>query len=314
LDGGGRIVFALRSREDLGAALAGASSGRRLSAGALPRFLRRPVRILARLTSGETAMPRYAASMATAALFAATALYGMAVGGHYPAVVQMLTAHSGFAVSDVRVSGNGQVSDIDVLQALGLDGWTSLVGLDADAVREQVVALPWVESAAVRKVYPGTLEVAIAEKAPFAIWQHGDDLVVIESSGAPIAPFRNAGFADLPLVVGEGAAARAQAIVTKVAAHPALAAQVQGYVRVADRRWDLNLADGVTVKLPEAGEAGALDYLMALDAADGLLSRDVLAIDLRLDDRVVVQLTPGALERREAEMKQRLKASTGRRT
>jgi cell division protein FtsQ len=53
---------------------------------------------------------------------------------------------------------------------------------------------------------------------------------------------------------------------------------------------------------------------MALDAADGILSRDILAIDLRLDDRVAVQLTPGAIERREAEMKQRQKASAGRRT
>jgi cell division protein FtsQ len=219
-------------------------------------------------------------------------------------------------VSDVRVSGNREVSDIDVLQVLSLDGWTSLIGLGADAVRERVVALPWVESATVRKVYPATLEIALIEKQPFAIWQHDGELTLVERSGAPIVPFTSERFAALPLVVGEGAAARANGIVDLVAGHPALAERVRGYVRIADRRWDIRLDNGVVLKLPEAGEAAALDWLMTVDEADALLSRDIASVDLRLSDRLVVQLTPEGLKQREADVKasQKAEKAAGRRT
>ena len=114
----------------------------------------------------------------------------------------------------------------------------------------------------------------------------------------------------------EGAAERADGIVALVAGHPALAERVRGYVRVADRRWDLRLDDGVVLKLPEAGEAAALDWLMTVDEADALLSRDIASVDLRLSDRLVVQLTPEGLKQREADVKASQKAAkaAGRRT
>lgn len=311
-------MFALRSGRDLRVPLArtaGAPSAR-IGAGVLPRFLRRPARLLGRLTSGEIEAPRHAGMILAGGLFAATALYGMALGGHYPQLVQSFTAHSGFAVSDVRVSGNREVSDIDVLQVLSLDGWTSLIGLGADAVRERIVALPWVESATVRKVYPATLEIALVEKQPFAIWQHDGELTLVERSGAPIVPFTSERFAALPLVVGKGAAERANGIVDLVAGHPALAERVRGYVRIADRRWDIRLDNGVVLKLPEAGEAAALDWLMTVDEADALLLRDIASVDLRLSDRLVVQLTPEGLKQREADVKasQKAEKAAGRRT
>ena len=99
-------------------------------------------------------------------------------------------------------------------------------------------------------------------------------------------------------------------------AYPELAARVKGYIRVAERRWDLRLEDGVTVKLPERGEDEAINELLAMDREDGLLSRDIAAVDMRFSDRVVVQLTPEAAERRAqavADMKKGRKARSEKR-
>ena len=125
----------------------------------VPRLLRRPVRLFARLTDGDFVPPRFSATIMTTAFMAATGLYGAYVGGHMPALVQAVTAHSGFAVDQVRVTGHRETSEIDVLDRLDLNGWTSLVGFDVEAARERVADLPWVETASVRKVYPDTLEV-----------------------------------------------------------------------------------------------------------------------------------------------------------
>jgi len=58
------------------------------------------------------------------------------------------------------VFGNNETSEIDILQQLDLDGWTSLIGFDADAARERIAGLDWVKATSVRKVYPDAIHVA----------------------------------------------------------------------------------------------------------------------------------------------------------
>ncbi len=302
-------MFALRSGRNRRAAGAGLFGFSYSDDGVvLPRLLRRPARLLARLTGGEIVPPRYSATIMTAGFLAATGLYGSYVGGHVPTIVQTITSRTGFAVDQVRVTGHRETSEIDILEKLELDGWTSLIGFDVGTARERVASLPWVQVASVRKVYPSTLEVKIEERKPFAIWQQGQDLAIVEASGRVIVPFSGGRHADLPLVVGAGAAQTAQAFVTKVKGYPVIAGRVKGYIRVADRRWDLWLDNGVTIKLPEHGEDAAIAELLQMDREDKLLSRDIKSVDLRFSDRVVVQLTPEAVVRRAAALAEMAKA------
>ncbi|SUU89220.1 cell division protein FtsQ [Aminobacter aminovorans] len=274
----------------------------------LPRLLRKPVRMLSRFGRGEFTPPPYAASMLTAAFLAASSLYGAYLGGHFPAMVQGVTARSGFAVDQIKVSGNRETSEIDILDKLELDGWTSLVGFNPEEARERIVSLPWVRDAAVRKVYPDTIEVRIDERDAFAIWQHGSQLSVVEKDGKIIAPYAGGRQATLPLVIGFGAADRAADFVARVQAFPELAARVKGYIRVGERRWDLRLDNGITVKLPENQVDAALADLADLDRENALLTRDISAVDMRFGDRLVVQLTPEAAERRATALNAKPKA------
>ncbi|MER9136205.1 cell division protein FtsQ/DivIB [Mesorhizobium sp. M0830] len=274
----------------------------------LPRVLRRPVRILARLGVGEFQAPRFSAAMMSAVLIASSSAYGAYLGGHVDGIVQSITARTGFAVDQVKVVGNRQTSEIDILDRLELDGWTSLIGFDAAAARERISGLPWIEVAAVRKVYPHTLEVRVEERAAFALWQQGDELSVIERNGAVIAPFSGGKQVLLPLLIGTGAPASAPDFLAKIEKYPDLASRIKGYVRVGERRWDLKLDNGITVKLPEDGEDQALAELVKMDHEKGLLSRDIAAVDMRLTDRLVVQLTPEAATQREAALNEKPKS------
>src|SRR5690606_8879321 len=135
LDGGGRFVFALKTGQS------GKAGGPRpaffglsLPVGSLfpgrfvlPRFLRRPVRLISRLCDGEYAPPRYAGVIATAVFLSSSALYGAWLGGQIPVPAQAATARPGFAVDPVRVSGNQRTSAIAILGRLRLDRWTSAV-------------------------------------------------------------------------------------------------------------------------------------------------------------------------------------------
>src|SRR5690606_12828642 len=172
-DGGGRLVFALKSERNGEADTARpAFFGLSLDHFVLPRLLRRPVRFIGRFCNGEYEPPRNFGVVATAVFLSSSVLYGAWIGGQIPASAQAITARLGFAVDQVRVSGNRETSEIDILDRLDFNGWTSLIGFDAASARERISALPWVNVASVRKVYPAELEVRIEEKQPFAIWQH----------------------------------------------------------------------------------------------------------------------------------------------
>lgn len=274
----------------------------------LPRPLRRAVRFCVSLATGRIHIPPHTGTVSAFGFFAAVGLYGMSLGGHGHEVAQATTAAVGFAIEDVRVSGNEQTSEIDILQLLGLDGTTSLVALDIDTARRRLSELPWVEYAEVRKVYPKTIEVMLKERQAFGIWQHGTELSLIEKNGSVIAPLRDNKFASLPLFVGRDAETAAASFEDEMSTWPELKSRVKAYVRVASRRWDLHLDNGIVLKLPERNIDKALMVLSRLEKEQNVLERDVAAIDLRLEDRTTVQLTPGAVERRKLALDARTKA------
>ncbi|MFC5445407.1 cell division protein FtsQ/DivIB [Rhizobium halophytocola] len=273
----------------------------------LPRPLRRLVRQGVGLATGRVTLPAGLGRVSFAAYCAFVVGVGVIQGGHGQAVAQAMTAAAGFAIEDVKVSGNDYTSEIDILQTLGLDGTTSLLALNIDAARKALSAMPWVEAAEVRKVYPRTIEVMLNERKAYGIWQHGSDLSLIEKDGSVISPLRDNRFAALPLFVGRDAETAAGSIDKDFSHWPAIASPIKAYVRIASRRWDVHLANGVIVKLPEDDIDAAMDRLAALEASQQLLERDIAVVDLRLADRVTIRLTPEAEERRGKAVAERLK-------
>lgn len=280
----------------------------------LPRFMRKPVRHAQRLLNGDVVVPGWFGPASAALFLALTGIYGAAMGGHMPEIVKATTSASGFAVNNVKVTGNDRTSEIDVLGALDLDGSTSLVGISARGAQKAITELPWVESADVMKIYPDTLRVAIAERQPFAVWQHDGELSIIEKDGHVIVPFSPDQGRGLPVLVGDGADRTGAAFLAEMTKHPVIAGRIKDYVRVGDRRWNLELDNGVTIMLPEDEPLQALDRVAELDRASGLLSRDIASVDMRFADRLVVGLTADAFARRQAELKAAGKSRPGRQT
>ncbi len=271
----------------------------------LPRFARKPARFMRRLIRGDVAIPRYTGVAAAGAFLVLAGGYGALLGGHMPAVLKTMTSASGLAVDEVRIVGNRETSELDVVGVLGLDGMTSLATFDVRQARADISGLPWVAEATVRKNYPGTINVDIKERNGYAVWQHGDHLTVVDSMGRPIDDYAAARDNTLPLITGRGAPERVREAMGLVGAFPAIARQTKGFIRVGERRWDVRLRNGITIKLPEDGAGKALEALVALDEGQGLLTRDISEIDMRLPDRVVVRLGEEALKVREEAIKQR---------
>ena len=70
--------------------------------------------------------------------------------------------------------------------------------------------------------------------------------------------------------------------------------RVAAAVLVRGRRWNVRLAGGIDVRLPEDDPRAAWAQLARMQREHGVLERDVIAIDLRMPDRLVVRTAPGA--------------------
>jgi cell division protein FtsQ len=312
MDGGGRVVPALKllgSRKNyaddrLWADGPGEGGDKMI----LPRPLRRVVRFMGSLAAGRVAIPRHLGSVSLVAFYGLTASYAFSLSGETPDVAQAVSSVAGFAINNVKVSGNYHTSEIDILEKLGLDGTTSLMSLDAQRTREALKSLPWVRDAEVRKVYPDTVAVKLIERDAFGIWQHGKDLSLIEKNGSVIAPLRDNKFAHLPLFVGRDAETGAADIMADFDKWPDIKARVKAYIRVAGRRWDVQLDNGVLIKLPERDMDRAMAELAELNRDHQLVERDIVGVDFRLADRTTIQLSEGAAERRAKAVALRAKA------
>ncbi|WP_162652633.1 cell division protein FtsQ/DivIB [Lentilitoribacter sp. Alg239-R112] len=269
--------------------------------------LRRTRKYSAGFTLDEIIVPKHLGSALTLAFFAGVLSYGTFIGGHSNVAMRTVTSAVGFAVEEIQISGNAETSDIDVLQELGLNETSSLLTLDLAAAHAKLMSLPWVNHVELRKIYPASLQVKLGERQAFAIWQHGSQLSLIDNDGDVITPFDGVTGQGLPLLVGVGAEQGASEFLNKLASWPSVSTQLKALIRVAERRWDVRLDNGVTLNLPEKDVDVALAQFEELNQEQDLLRRDIAEVDLRLLDRVTVRLTPEAQERRKSALLERAK-------
>jgi cell division protein FtsQ len=106
-------------------------------------------------------------------------------------------------------------------------------------------------------------------------------------------------------VVGRGAETRAKDFIALLARYPQVNSVTKAATFVGERRWNLRLNDGLDIRLPENDVGNALAILSTLDKDEHLFSRDIVAIDLRLPDRLIVQLSEDAAKAREEVLKKK---------
>jgi len=197
-------------------------------------------------------------------------------------------ASAGLKIERIELTGHTITDEASLLAALGVREGMSIVAFDADAARARLEALPAIAEASVQKVYPASLSVTVTERLPVARWRVDGVTFAIDASGSQLAVLNGAG-GDLPLVIGDGAADDAAAIILVLDQHPLLQRKLLAVSRIADRRWDLIYDNGLRIMLPESGVATAIDRIERLDSAHALLARDLQIIDLRVPGQLAVR-------------------------
>ena len=229
------------------------------------------------------------------AMVGAASISGVMMAG-LPGYAGTAIAHAigraGFEVKRVEVTGIDRMERLTVY-AIALDQHSMAMPLvDLDKVRNQLMQFGWIKDARVSRRLPDTLVVDIVERKPAAIWQHNQQLSLIDANGVVLEAIQLDAMPDLPLLIGKDANAQATGLSQLMDRAPALKPMLAAASWVGGRRWDLRFQSGETLALPE-GEDLAGESLVRFARMDGvqrLLGRGYTRFDMRDPTKFVARI------------------------
>ncbi len=231
-----------------------------------------------------------ALALALAAVFQVPQLIGTAAG---EAIGQ-----AGFAVKQVEIKGLNRMPRLPVYNVAYDQNSMAMPLVDLEGTRERLLRFGWIEDARVYRRLPDTLVVDIVERTPSAIWQHKQQLSLIDRTGVVLEPVKLDQMPDLPLVIGPAANRHATELGRLLAGTPELKPMIEGATWVGGRRWDLRFQSGEVLALPEGQDTAqkALAKFARMDKSVQLLGRGLVRFDMRIPGKFIVRVSkePGS--------------------
>jgi cell division protein FtsQ len=219
-----------------------------------------------------------------AGMVAGMAVLGLCFGAFY---WLLLPQH--FPLTRVDLKGTVLRTSTAELEAALPRASGNFFAADLGEIRARLERLPWVRHVAVRRVWPGRLEISIEEHVALARW--GDDALVNTHGERFLGKTQEA----LPSFIGpagtQAEVARRYARFSAIVAP--LGTKVERVVLSARHAWQLRLANGLHLALgrdPEAAELRLKSFVAAYPATLSAGGRRYEYVDLRYPNGFAVRV------------------------
>lgn len=204
---------------------------------------------------------------------------------------------AGLHVRDVAVVGldANPALATEIRAAAMIEPGENMFRADPYIIRHRVETTSKVLNVRVHRLWPGQVVILAEAAEPAALWHDGQEWKVVDGLGRLLPDTSAEAHPGLLRLAGRGAPIAAPQLVKTLAGVPDLESRVAVATRVGDRRWDMHLVNGVTVRLPEDSDmAPALERLARLQVRTALTQRPVDLIDLRSPGRIYLRPTEEA--------------------
>lgn len=210
------------------------------------------------------------------------------------AQIARIAADAGFEVRTVRVTGTDRLDEREVYARALAQRDRAMPLVEIEALRVELLELPWVKDARVSVQLPGTLAIDIVEREPHALLETDDGLTLIDGEGNALEPVSPQQTGNMLRITGAGATRQVGSLERLLAAAPALSPRIARAEWVGNRRWNLTFESDQVLALPEGADeaASALIAFAAMDGRTRLLGGKVAAFDMRSPPRIYMRV-PG---------------------
>lgn len=200
---------------------------------------------------------------------------------------------AGFGIDQVNVSGQHYTADSDVFDALDLPNVKTFAAFDSDAALKRIERIPWVDTAQITRIYPGTLDIVVRERAPSFIWKRGEMSYLVDATGRTLGPVPTANTRNLPRVVGEGADSEAILMLSALRQYPQIERQYAYGERIAERRWRIVLKNGTALDLGADREIEGFEEIANARDVAPALKGTAMIVDVRTPGRIAMRPVAG---------------------
>jgi len=117
-----------------------------------------------------------------------------------------------FAVSEVNIVGNRQLSSAEVLNLSGISRGMNILEVSLADMSQSLRGNPWIENVTVRRQLPDQISIEVQEREPLFWVQQAGTMYYADRNGSPIAPLELGRFVSLPTLILDQAKERSTRI------------------------------------------------------------------------------------------------------
>ena len=206
--------------------------------------------------------------------------------------VNQLVKSLGFELSYIQVSGNKTVSKDDIIKKVVFKNCDNLFCVNLKQSKNEIEKNNWVKSAKLQYSLPSKLSIIIEEEKPTFLLKENKNIALLNLEGKKIQDIKiiSKDYKDLLILSGHGVENKIFNLLNIFSVGTVISENIKEATLVSSRRWSLKHSSNIIIELPEDNPSQAFYKIVELENKYGFLNKRLKKIDLRISDRMIIQL------------------------
>ena len=206
--------------------------------------------------------------------------------------VNKIIKNLGFELNHIQVLGNKTVSKEDIVNKVVFRNCDNLFCVNLKQSKNEIEKNNWVKSAKLKYSLPSKLSIVIEEEKPTFLLKENKNITLLNLEGKKIQDIKiiSKDYKDLLILSGDGAENKIFNLLNIFSVDTVISENIKEATLVSSRRWSLKHSSNIIIELPEDNPSKAFYKIVELESKYGFLNERLKKIDLRISDRMIIQL------------------------
>ncbi len=198
----------------------------------------------------------------------------------------------GFELNYIQVLGNKAVLRDDIIKKVVFKNCDNLFCVNLQQSKKEIEKNNWIKSAKLKYSLPSKLSIVIEEEKPTFLLKENKNITLLNLEGKKIQDIKiiSKNYKDLLILSGDGVENKIFSLLNIFSVGTAISENIKEATLVSSRRWSLKHSSNIIIELPEDNPSKAFYKIVELENKYGFLNESLKKIDLRISDRMIIQL------------------------
>ena len=206
--------------------------------------------------------------------------------------VNKLIKNLGFELNYIQVLGNKTILKDEIIKNIVFKNCDSLFCVNLKQSKNEIEKNNWVRSAKLKYSLPSKLSIIIEEEKPMFLLKEKKKITLLNLEGKKIQDIKtiSSAYKDLLILSGDGVENKIFNLQNIFSVGTSVSENIKEATLISSRRWSLKHSSNIIIELPEDNPSKAFYKIVELENKYGFLNEKLKKIDLRISDRMIIQL------------------------